>query len=103
LGPRIGSIEGRKTVSDLIEQLRRERSADVQDAADRLEEQELLIEAQQAEIGKLREALKTLRAHCNKHIQSINQGEGRNTAGFTQINTLLKQCDEAFKALEQKP
>lgn len=61
------------------------------------------IATQAAEVARLCEALTTLRGHCNKHIKSINQGAGIHTPGFAQINKLLKQCDEAFKALEQKP
>lgn len=60
-----------------------------------------LIDAQKAEIARLRNALTTLKAQCNQHIKSINEGAGRATAGFEQINTLLKQCDVAFAVLDE--
>jgi len=46
----------------------------------------------------LEQAIDNLRAHCIHEIVHINNGEGRKTPCFPEINAFLKRCDVVFQA-----
>lgn len=48
------------------------------------------------------DAIQDLRRTCNEMIRKINHGKGVNTAGFRDINALLKKCDAVFAQEDEK-